>query len=426
MLTLDTDAMNAPQGLPDFEAALRLFDETVRALEARARRLEEVLTVKQQELTDANHRLSEKVQELDRLSQYLELVLSSVASGVVAVDAQGMITTANPAARRMYAGLDRALEGCRLVELFADSALPQVLAGAMGPITGYRQVPGREGDWREIEVVASPIVAPDGTVVGAVEVLDDVTDVRRLQEEVERGRRLKSLGEMAAGVAHEIRNPLNGIEGFASLLARDIPMESPSARHAKAIVSGVRDLNRTVSGLLQFTQQKTPNKRMVAVDELVTAVCELVQAELLVSDERSISSADAAITCHIDPAWVDRRINLDPSQMRQVLLNLLQNAVHAAQDHHAANDIRVELRLGPAHPRDGNACVIDIADNGPGISETQQAEIFTPFFTTKDHGTGLGLAIVHSMVELHGGSIDVDRDPQLGGARFRLSLPLDG
>ncbi|TVR15296.1 MAG: PAS domain-containing protein [Planctomycetota bacterium] len=419
----DTAAMNAPQGIPDFEAALRLFDETVRALEARARRLEEVLTVKQQELTDANRRLSEKVQELDRLSQYLELVLSSVASGVVAVDALGIITTVNPAARRMYAGLDRALEGCQLAELFPDSAVGQVLAGAAGPLTGYRQVAGRAGDQRQIEVVASPIVAPDGSVVGAVEVLDDVTDVRRLQDEVERGRRLKSLGEMAAGVAHEIRNPLNGIEGFASLLVRDMQAGSPSARHAQAIVSGVRDLNRTVTGLLQFTQQKTPNKRHVPMDELATAVCELVQAELLVSDERSISSADAAVTCVIAEDWHERRLHIDPSQIRQVLLNLLQNAVHAAQDQQQANDVRVELRLGSSQQREKRYCLLEIADNGAGINDAHQADIFTPFFTTKDHGTGLGLAIVHSIVQLHDGSIEVDRDPQLGGARFRMLLP---
>ena len=163
----------------------------MRALEARARRLEEVLTVKQKELSSANERLAEKVHELDSLSHYLELVLSSVASGVVAVDASCTITTVNPAARRMCAGLNVALEGHDLNELFADSPITRIFAGEEGPIPILRRIPDPQQGERIIEVVASPIIDGSGQVVGAVEVLDDVTDVRRLQEAVERGERLK-------------------------------------------------------------------------------------------------------------------------------------------------------------------------------------------------------------------------------------------
>lgn len=413
--------MTSPEQAPDFEAALRLFDETVRALEARARRLEEVLTVKQQELGTANQHLAQKVRELDSLSHYLELVLSSVASGVIAVNREGVITTANPAVRRMCAGMDNALEGRILGELFADSAVDRLLAGEPGPLASQRLIPDRDLGERIIEVVASPIIDASGQVVGAVEVLDDVTDVRRLQDAVQRGERLKSLGEMAAGVAHEIRNPLNGIEGFASLLARDLDPTSRSARHAKAIVEGVRDLNRTVSGLLQFTQQRPPQWRRVPLAEVVKGVHELVQAELIGAEHEHDSSVNVTvIDCEIAPNWLDRSLGIDPSQVRQVLLNLVQNALHAAVSDGASGQPTVRIRLGDGERQ---TAMITVSDSGPGIPEHQLGEIFTPFFTTKDHGTGLGLAIVHSLIQGHDGEIHVDRDPQLGGARFTITIP---
>jgi signal transduction histidine kinase len=251
--------------------------------------------------------------------------------------------------------------------------------------------------------------------MGAVEVLDDVTDVRRLQEAVERGERLKSLGEMAAGVAHEIRNPLNGIEGFASLLVRDLGAESRSARHAQAIVTGVRDLNRTVSGLLQFTQQREPQLRQVPLAEIVNDVYELVQAELANQDETD--SGTCELRCVISDDWQKQRLAVDPSQIRHILLNLLQNAVQACEGQDAAQ-ARIELNSDESgHAR------IAITDSGPGVPEHLRQDIFTPFFTTKDHGTGLGLAIVHSMVLAHQGQLRVEQASDLGGACFLLTLP---
>ena len=413
------EIMSQKSGPPDFEAALALFDETVRALEARARRLEEVLTVKQKELSSANERLAEKVHELDSLSHYLELVLSSVASGVVAVNQSGIITTVNPAARTMYAGLGVALEGQDLNQLFSDSPINQILAGANGPLSALRRIPDPQQGERIIDVVASPIIDGSGQVVGAVEVLDDVTDVRRLQEAVERGERLKSLGEMAAGVAHEIRNPLNGIEGFASLLARDLEPDSRSARHAQAIVAGVRDLNRTVSGLLQFTQQRPPQRKPLPLANIISDVHDLVLAELATAgeDEEANSTTNSCtLDCVIADEWADRLIAIDGSQIRHVLLNLIQNAIQACSDRQDAA-VRVSLETDSAQ----NASIA-IEDNGEGVPEHLRQEIFTPFFTTKDHGTGLGLAIVHGMIQAHHGSITVESSQALGGAKFIVKL----
>ena len=283
--------MSQVPGAPDFEAACASsvkpsgFDELD----------DSMLTVKQ-ELSKRKRTAGKKVHELDSLNHYLELVLSSVASGVIS-GYGGRITTVNPAARRMCAGLDMALK-VRLRAYFRSPSGSNP-SRVKGPLRSLRRLPDPEQGERILEVVTSAIIDGEGQVVGAVEVLDDGTDVRRLQEAVERGERLKSLGEMAAGVARNQSS--QWYRRLCLLLARDAGL-SRSARHAQAIMSGVRDLNRTVNGLLQFTQQRQPDMRQIAVAQVMEDVYELVQAELGVS-EQQVRNACCQISCDIAPEW---------------------------------------------------------------------------------------------------------------------------
>jgi signal transduction histidine kinase len=399
-----------PPRLAEIEAALRLFDETTAALSARINRLEEVLVQKQQELVAANHKLRENVQALDRTTAWLNLVMESVASGVVAIDREGVVTTCNRAAEDALAGVLPDPIGADWSAAFPDSPLLAVLSGSPG--SSYeRQVRARDGRTRVLAAKAAALKAPDGQLIGAVEVFDDVTEVRRLQESVERADRLKQLGEMAAGVAHEIRNPLNGIEGFASLLQRDLPADDKRHRFAAHIVEGVRTLNRTVSALLAFTNPRRIDKRPVVPGTLANDCLELVRAGQDVA-------AGAPVTLTLDDQGGAAAVDLDGMQIKQVLLNLVQNAVQAVQQ--GAGDAgRVHLTV----LRDANQVVFTVDDNGPGVPRDERQRIFTPFYTTKDHGTGLGLAIAHTVVSLHGGSLTVD-DAPLGGARLRVMLPV--
>jgi signal transduction histidine kinase len=408
-------------GLPDIEAALRMFDETTSALSARIRRLEDVLTAKQQELVTANHSLSEKVRELDALYAYLNLLMGAVASGVLAVSRDGTITTANAAASTALAPISTTLEGCDYHELFPGSPLARVLSGEVAISAYERIVPGRDGERRTLSAKASPLRAQSGDVIGAVEVFEDVTDFRRLQESVERADRLKQLGEMAAGVAHEIRNPLNGIEGFASLLTRDLPAQDPRYRYAQAIVEGVRNLNRTVTGLLEFTKPRRLSYRAVPPGQLAQGCVELVRSEQELRDAREADGLSVAL--RLDDQWRGEPVLIDGESIRQCLINLLQNACQAIQGANRSAG-RVELSIAAQvglFGQSGIAFLVD--DNGPGVPHGERQRIFTPFYTTKDHGTGLGLAVSHTSVSLHGGALTVDDSP-LGGARFQVWLPI--
>lgn len=396
-----TSAADAQRPVPpELAAALRLFDETTAALGSRIQRLEEVLVQK-------TRALAAQVAESDRLRARLDLVLESVASGVIAVDRDGRIATANAAAQASLGPV--AAPGADYRALFPDSPLPRLLEGSTAVGAYEHLLRGADGSRRILAAKATPLRDGAGALVGAVEVFEDVTEVRRLEEQVERADRLQQLGEMAAGVAHEIRNPLNGIEGFASLLARDLPAGSPSRRHAELIVSGVRDLNRTVSGLLEFTRARRIERSAVEPRRLVDGVVELVRA----------AAADGALPAiSIDDRWPGGSVAADGTQLKQVLLNLVQNAVQAVQEHRPQAG---QVRIGIARDDDG-AAVFIVDDDGPGVPDEARQRIFTPFYTTKDHGTGLGLAVSYRIIDQHGGTLAVEESP-LGGARFRIVLP---
>ncbi len=418
--------MGVMESKPDLAAALKLFDETTAALGARLERMDQILGQKQQELVATNRALSGKVDELDRLSGWLNLVMGAVASGVLAVDRAGIITTCNAAAEACLRPTILDPIGASYAQAFPDSPLLRVALGEIESAAYERAIVGAGGR-RILAAKASALRAPDGGAIGAVEVFEDVTEVRRLRETVERADRLQQLGEMAAGVAHEIRNPLNGIEGFASLLARDLPEGDKRRRYADLVVDGVRALNRTVTGLLEFTKPRRIAPTAVAPRDLAQACVDLVASELAHHAGQAGQAGEAAPAAQleIDDRWDGGRVQLDGQQLKQVLLNLVQNAVHAAASAHPSGGARVTVRLAPGVDANGRpALLFQVDDNGPGVPSEERQRIFTPFYTTKDHGTGLGLAVSHTIAGLHGGALSVDDAPG-GGARFVLVLPID-
>ena len=239
-------------------------------------------------------------------------------------------------------------------------------------------------------------------------------EVKRLREELEgknrqlrRRERLVALGELAAGMAHEIRNPLGGIRLFASLLARDLKDRPESLRVVDKIVQGVTSLESIVTGILDFARPAEPVPGHVRLDALVGETVEWAAPR--------IERAKVRIT--IGPELSGVWLITDGRLLQRALLNLLLNAVEAA----GQGDQPGEVLLDLAEVSEEHA-VLTIRDNGPGIAPELLDRIFNPFFTTKDTGTGLGLAIVHQIVESLGGSIRAGNRTE-GGAVFAIRLP---
>jgi signal transduction histidine kinase len=249
---------------------------------------------------------------------------------------------------------------------------------------------------------------------------DQLTEtVQRLREELseknrllERRNRLAALGEMAAGMAHEIRNPLGGIQLYASMLAKDVADRPESATLVSKISGGVKRLEALVSQVLQFSREMTISPAPVNLPEVIEQAADYAAGQMMDADVRLTIEGHGPLEAEVDPVL-----------MGQAILNLLLNAVEAMADHKPpAGGRRIWVRY--ARPQEGGGVRqfhLSVRDNGPGIPATILDRIFNPFFTTKETGTGLGLAIVHRIVEAHDGTIVVTND-QGGGARFEIRV----
>lgn len=223
---------------------------------------------------------------------------------------------------------------------------------------------------------------------------------------LERKTRLAALGEMAAGMAHEIRNPLGGIQLYASLLARDLGDRPESAKLVEKIIAGVRRLESLVSQTLQFTREMKVNPVEADLAEVVNDAIEMARA----------NAQHKKVTIAVDGPE-SLKVKVDPLLMGQALLNLLINAIEAVE---AGGRVTVRFDRGQRE-RVVRQFRLLVEDNGPGIPAQILERIFNPFFTTRDHGTGLGLAIVHRVVEGHDGAITAANRPE-GGARFEIRV----
>jgi signal transduction histidine kinase len=234
-------------------------------------------------------------------------------------------------------------------------------------------------------------------------------EVRRLREELanknrqlERRKRLAALGEMAAGLAHEIRNPLGGIQLYANLLRKDLPDHPEQIKIIDKIITGVRSLDALVTDVLAMTHTVEPKFATMDLVQIVGTAVELVQPQLV--------EKNSQVSIH-SPTSLE--MIGDSNMLQRALLNLIRNAVDAAG---VGGQVFIDIN------RKLKNIVLQIADTGPGIEPEIADQIFNPFFTTKDTGTGLGLSIVHRIVEAHDGTIKV-ANASTGGAVFTIKFP---
>jgi signal transduction histidine kinase len=220
--------------------------------------------------------------------------------------------------------------------------------------------------------------------------------------QLERRNRLAALGEMAAGIAHEIRNPLGAIKLYASLLKTDVIDRPAAAQTVDKIANGVGRLESIVSQVLYFTREIRANPIQCDLAELIHETADVARARKAESKVRIVSAGPAALSA-----------TFDPNLLAQALLNLLINAMDACGD---SGTVTVRYAAG-----DGNRVRIAIEDTGPGLPKDVIDKVFDPFFTTKDHGTGLGLAIVNRVAEAHDGTIEA-KNVEGGGAVFELTI----
>ena len=396
--------------LEDFTDSYILFQETTRryreAYEELASKFES-LTLK---LEETNVHLQQSLEEKDRVSNYLNNILESLSGGVLVVDLDGEITFFNQEAEDITGFEQAKVLGqpyAEIIGLNAGRNLSVLHTLDTGERLASREKELAQPNGNTIPIGFSTSLVRDeaGTILGALEVFNDLTEVKRLEAEVQRVQTLAALGEMAATVAHEIRNPLGGIAGYAGMLERDLDSDDPNRRLVQKITEGVGRLNRIVVSLLNYTRPLRLNVHPVNLVELL----EETTAFFAIDIERSRED----IRIERDFPDGDLICRIDPEQLQQVILNLLQNAMQAMPDGGA---IAVGLRV------EENQGVLSVGDTGIGMADEVREKLFTPFFTTKEDGTGLGLVTSKKIIDAHNGQIRVDSEPGRG-TQFSISLP---
>jgi two-component system sensor histidine kinase PilS (NtrC family) len=356
-----------------------------------------------EQLRSTGERLAARESDLAAITALHESIVESVTSGLLTLDAAGRVTFLNRAGEQLT-GLSRR----EAVGRPADTWFSVFRTDEPRGETDLETVGGAR---LRIGYSSFRLRGRAGEPIGTAVIFQDLTELRRMEERAARNERLADLGGVAAGLAHELRNPLASMMGAVELLAHEAAHGPEDARLLGIVQREGGRLATLVSDFLEYARPRSP--RRVACDLAAIA------AETLDAFANDPAAHRVELRRALDPSPV----SCDPDQIRQVLWNLLVNAAHAAASNGAAQERSPggTVRVACAPSAAGGA-LLEVEDDGPGISPADRARLFTPFFTTREGGTGLGLATVHAIVDAHGGTVTVHTE-RGAGARFVVQLP---
>jgi nitrogen fixation/metabolism regulation signal transduction histidine kinase len=393
-----------PEGARDeTEFVLETFQAVVAQLRAQQRELEKLTAQASARAASAE--------------MFNERVVASVPSGLVAFDASGLATVINPPARALLETGDAATGQHLTTLLRLSPELTGLVERCLKTGELYRReevaATTGEGRVRRLGVTVAPIdPQPEQGARGALCLLTDITEVAQLREALALKRNLESLGEMSAGLAHEFKNALATLHGYAQLL-QTLELDERGRSASAALLQEVRNLTQMVTAFLNFARPQPLQLSEVSLRELLTDCAAELQPFY---EERSVS---------FNLAGEFPLVRADELMLRQALLNLLRNAAEAFDDSHPAR--RQDVRAHGKVETDNNGkerLIVSIEDTGTGISPSELQRIFIPFFTTKTKGHGIGLALAHRVVTEHGGALTAANRSDGAGAVFTLRLPL--
>ncbi|PYO23255.1 MAG: hypothetical protein DMD88_04260 [Candidatus Rokuibacteriota bacterium] len=400
--------------LPDLlDLRIRLERMLAASLGAAAARyiIEDRFTISKGEAQELVESFQTMQRSLGKSERLLASVVESVEDCIFTTDVEGRLITLNPAGRRLL-GRDAAAGPLTRLDVLDEAdrrrvgpAIKRAVANGR-PWRGAVQGLTRARRRFPAHLAVSCVFDEKGQVLGTVGVLRDLTEQVATQQRLIQREKLASLGEMAAGVAHEIRNPLGGIKMATNLLSSSAMNDRRiSQEMAQSITSGIAEIEAIIADLLDYARETRLDCQEYALGRILAPVVEACAADGRARGVRVVAHGleDAVVA------------SVDGQRLRQVFTNVMQNALEATERQRSG---RVEVRL---HQRE-TAGVVEIADNGVGIQPEHREKIFLPFYTTKPTGTGLGMAIVKKIMDLHGGEIEIDSAPGRG-TTIRLIIP---
>jgi two-component system sensor histidine kinase FlrB len=381
----------------ELEQAFSLFNQASAQLATAYHELEQRVAGLSGELAVANGELRQQYEEKEALSRRLSLLLDALPGGVVVLDASDAVVEANPAAIELFGGhvLKRSwpeVEAQCLVPTGTPQEWRLRRSGAAASDAALEQ--------RWVSISASQLDPAGGRIL----LLSEVTDAYRMREQLERHQKLSAMGEMVAGLAHQLRTPLATALLYAGNLARTQLSDADRLRFAERALARLKDLERMIQDMLTFVRGAPSGREPIELGELVQELAHVMEPQM----------AEQGVSFRVELRVPQVALRGNRKALSGALLNLLENALQA---NGAGGEVRLETAL------EGDRVVIRVTDAGPGMPPEVQERLFQPFFTTRPEGTGLGLAIVRTVVDAHGGEVTVESATGRGST-FCVRLPL--
>lgn len=345
-------------------------------------------------LTLAYMRRRDQGVRLLQLEEFQSQLLDNMPDGLVTVDKEGCISAMNRAAATILQQEESDLVGRHWAQVDLD------IEPREGENHNHSKAwTTRHFKSKDLEVLSLPVRGIPGH---SLVLMRDRTEIKALEKDLEEARRFATIGHLAAGLAHEIRNPLSALRGFAQFFAKRLQGEDPAERYAQTMVQEADRLNRVVTDLLFLARPRPMEPVAVSLPDMLGELMELLGQDA--------EQAGVTVTADLPP----HDVHADPDALKQVLLNLMLNSLAAAPPEEGRIVIRSE--------QSANGLWIHVQDNGTGMTPEERENALDPFFTTKAQGTGLGLAIVHAIMRKHGGQVSLRPVPD-GGTLVSLFFP---
>ena len=368
-------------------------------------------------------------QEIIELKNFNESIIQSISSGLITVDLDRRITSFNHSAEEVLGYSEIEVIGKPLNEVFPKEDCEKLLSNMDDPDQELlnREMPltAKDGNRVYIGFTVTPRIDTKDRRVGSIISFKDITQIKQMQVEVQRMDRLASMGVLASGIAHEIRNPLAGIKTIAQTLEEDIEPDDSRREYVSRIVRQVNRMDDLLKTIFSYAKPRQPKRNLHRFPEIVQEVVALLENRMRSQSVKYIE------TYHSDLPLV----HVDFHQLEQVFVNLFLNALDAMPK---GGELKLEAypkvttlrsvdrreRSFPVQNKSSLYTEVCLTDTGEGIDSSNLSSIFNPFFTTKPQGSGLGLSIVYRIVADHHGDIRVDSDAK-NGTRFKLLLPTE-
>jgi two-component system sensor histidine kinase PilS (NtrC family) len=381
-----------------------------------------------EELRSKGNELIQKQVDYDQLEAFNRNIIQSLDSGLLTVDLSGKIKFVNRTGEKILKRTEENLKDTSIYDLFPrmSQIIGEAKEKASPPPLDYQRyetlLSDQEGAKIYLGFSISPLTDPSGSLIGYTLIFQDITKFKEMEEEVKRVDKMAAVGVLAAGMAHEIRNPLASLSGSIQLLKSELTLDESQSHLMEITLRESERLNALITDFLLFAHPPQTRKIVSPVKRILDETVDLF-----------IHSPSFHDGIQIHPPTNHEEVYalVDPDQMKQVFWNLL---INAAQSMSNGGEIEVQLAKGngraftslpPSSQLWGKEWTkISIIDSGQGMGQEEKTKIFEPFFTTKENGTGLGLSIVHRIIENHNGLIRVES--QLGkGSTFSIYLPAD-